>query len=169
MVGWRPQKGQILEGFLLVYISSDAQNDLIECLDEAIQDEIDKEISECQFISIQYDETLDVSTKEQLCVIVRLDKACEVIEHFLKFHNVSTGRTAPALSEVVKNVLTKYGDSLKSKLTMQTYDGASVMSSHINGLQTLIRQDFPFAFFFHCAAHRLNLVLCQSASVADPG
>ncbi|CAB4035403.1 zinc finger MYM-type 1-like, partial [Paramuricea clavata] len=72
-------------------------------------------------------------------------------------------QTAPALSEVIKNGLNKYSDSLKSKLIMQTYDGAAVMSGHINGLQTLIRQDYPFAFFFHCAAHRLNLVLCQSA------
>jgi hypothetical protein len=42
-------------------------------------------------ISIQCEETLDVLTKEQLCVIVRLDKGCEVVERFLKFHNVSTG------------------------------------------------------------------------------
>jgi len=53
---------------------------------------------------------------------------------------------------------------LKEKLIMQTYDGASVMSGQIGGLQTLICQEYPFAFFFHCAAHRLNLVLCQSAS-----
>ena len=154
----RPYTGGVFTG-----VSSDVQNDLIECLDDVIQDEIDKEISDCQFISIQCDETLDISTKEQLCVILRLDKGCDIVERFLKFHNVSTGRTAPALSEVIKNVLSKYGDSLKSKLIMQTYDGAAVMSGHINGLQTLIRHDYPFAFFFHCAAHRLNLVLCQSA------
>ena len=47
---------------------------------------------------------------------------------------------------------------------MQTYDGATVMSGHIAGVQALVRQEYPFAFFFHCAAHRLNLVLCQSAS-----
>ena len=46
---------------------------------------------------------------------------------------------------------------------MQTYDGASVMSGHISGVQTLVRYDYPFAYFFHCAAHRVNLVLCQSA------
>ena len=47
---------------------------------------------------------------------------------------------------------------------MQTYDGASVMSGYISGVQTLVREDYPFAYFFHCAAHHLNLVLCQSAS-----
>ena len=153
----RPDTGGVFTG-----VSSDVQNDLIECQDDVTQDEIDKEISDCQFISIQCDETLDISTKEQLCVIVRLDKVCDIVKRFLKFRNVSTGRTAPA-REVVKNVLSKYGDSLKFKLIMQTYDGAAVMSGHINGLQTLIRHDYPFAFFFHCTAHRLNLVLCQSA------
>ena len=43
---------------------------------------------------------LDVSTKEQLCVVVRQEKGGEVVERFLKFHNVSAGRTAPAISEV---------------------------------------------------------------------
>jgi len=38
------------------------------------------------------------------------------------------------------------------------------MSGQIGGWETLIRQEYPFAFFFHCDAHRLNLVLCQSAS-----
>ena len=47
---------------------------------------------------------------------------------------------------------------------MQTYDGASVMSGHLNGVQALIRQEYPFAYFVHCAAHRLNLVLCQAVS-----
>eukprot|EP00795_Rhopilema_esculentum_P007622 gene7622-13434_t len=46
----------------------------------------------------------------------------------------------------------------------QTYDGASVMSGHIAGVRTLVREEYPYACFFHCAAHSLNLVLCQSAS-----
>jgi hypothetical protein len=47
---------------------------------------------------------------------------------------------------------------------MQTYDGAAVMSGHIGGVQTLMRQQYPFAYFVHCAAHRLNLVLSQAVS-----
>ena len=59
---------------------------------------------------------------------------------------------------------THYGDSILNKLIMQTYDGAFVMSGHISGVQTLVREDYPFAYFFHSAAHHLKLVLCQSAS-----
>ena len=38
------------------------------------------------------------------------------------------------------------------------------MSGHISGVQRLLLKNYPFAYFFHCAAHRLILVLCQSAS-----
>ena len=52
----RPDTGGVFTG-----VSSDVQNDLIECLD----DEIDKEISDCQFISIQCDETLDIRRRSR--------------------------------------------------------------------------------------------------------
>ena len=77
---------------------------------------------------------------------------------------MSSDRSAPAISAIVKDILKKHGDSIHNKLIMQTYDGASVMSGHISGVQTLVREDYPFAYFFDCAAHHLNLVLCQSAS-----
>ena len=52
------------------------------------QDQIDKEIQECTFLTIQVDETTDV-TKEQLSAIIRLDRNGEIVEGFLKFVNVS--------------------------------------------------------------------------------
>ena len=152
-------------GGVFTGVSSDVQNDVIECIDSVIEDQINKEVSECQFFSIQCDETMDVSTKEQLSIIIRLDRGYEIVERFLKFSNVSRDRTALEMGEVVKATLSKFGASVKSKLIMQTYDGAAVMSGQLSGLQTRIRQDYPFAFFFHCAAHRLNLVLCQSAQI----
>ena len=104
-----------------------------------------------------------MSTREQLSVIIRLDKKDDAVERFLKFYNVSLDRTT-AISSIVKDVFSHYGDSILNNLIMQTYDGASVMSGHISGVQTLVREDFPFAYFFHCVVHCSNLVLCQSAS-----
>ena len=43
-----------------------------------IQDQIDKEIEDCKFLSIQVDETTDVSTKAQLSVIIGLDREGEI-------------------------------------------------------------------------------------------
>ena len=91
---------------------------------------------------------MDVSMKEQLSIIIRLDRGYEIVERFLKFNNVSRDRTALGMGEVVKAALSKFGVSVKSKLIMQTYDGAAVMSGHLRGLKTLIHQDYPLAFFF---------------------
>ena len=33
-------------------------------------------------------------------------------------------------------------------LVMETYDGATVMSGHIGRVQTILQQDYPFAYFF---------------------
>ena len=149
-------------------VSSDIQNDLIECIDGVIQDQINHEIDNCNFLSIQIDEATDISTKAQLSVIFRFDREGEIVERFLKFHDVSSDRCAATMSNIVKGILEGYGDSIKNKVIMQTYDGATVMSGHIAGVQALFRQEYPFAYFFHCAAHRLNLVLCQSASSISP-
>ena len=40
----------------------------------------------------------------------------------------------------------------------QTYDGASVMLSELNGVQDKIKEDLPEAIFFHCHVRKLNLV-----------
>ena len=61
---------------------------------------------------------------------------------------MSSDRTAPAVSAIIKDILTHFGESIHHKFIMQTYDGASVMSGHISGVQTLVRDDYPFAYFF---------------------
>ena len=77
-----------------------------------------------------------------------MDRGYKIVERFLKFSNVSTDCTALGMDEVVKATLSKFGSSVKSKLIMQTYDGAAVMSGQLSGLQKRIRQDYPFAFSF---------------------
>ena len=141
----------------------DVQNDIIECIDSVIEDQINEEVSECQFFSIQCDETMDVSvsTKEQLSIIIRLDRGYEIVERFLKFSNVSKDRTALGMGEVVKATLSKFGASVKSKLIMPAYDGAAVMSGQLSGLQTRIRQAV-FASFFHCAAQPCFVPVCPN-------
>ena len=97
---------------------------------------------------MQVDEITDVSTKEQLSVIIRLDKKDDIVERSLKFYNVSTDRTAPAISSIVKDAFTHYGDSIQNKLIMQTYHGVSVKSRHISDVQTLVSEDYPLIASF---------------------
>ncbi|CAH1101460.1 unnamed protein product [Psylliodes chrysocephalus] len=49
-----------------------------------------------------------------------------------------------------------------SKLVAQSYDGAAVMTGHLEGLQAKVKEKFKHAIFVHCIAHRLNLVLSRS-------
>ena len=145
-------------------VSADTQDELINCLDAVIEDQIMQELNDCTFLSVQVDETTDVSTKEQLSIIVWLDSGSDIVERFLKFVDASTDRTAATLTGVIKGILNQHTGITDNKLIMQTYDGASVMPGHIGGVQTLMRQQYPFAYFVHFAAHRLNLVLSQAAS-----
>ena len=47
----------------------------------------------------------------------------------------------------------------------QGYDGAVVISGSENGVQSMIRKDHPSAFYIHCMAHKLNLVLVEACKV----
>ena len=48
-------------GGVFTGVSSDIQNDIIESLDSIIHDEVEQEIAACNFLSIQVDETTDIS------------------------------------------------------------------------------------------------------------
>ena len=50
------------------------------------------------------------------------------------------------------------------KLIAQAYDGVSVMSGAVNGVQAKIKKHFPDAQYIHCYAHQLNLVMEKAAS-----
>ena len=49
----------------------------------------------------------------------------------------------------------------------QGYDGASNMKGEIKGLKTLIMRDSPSAYYIHCFAHQLQLVLVAVAKGND--
>ena len=83
-----------------------------------------------------------MSTKEQLSIIIHL---VQVVKRCSKFNNVSRDRTALGMGEFVKATLSKFRPSVKSKLIMQTYDGASVMSGQLSDVR--IRYEYPSAFF----------------------
>ena len=68
---------------VFIDISGHTQNDLIECIHSVIQDQIDEEVQQCIFLSVPVDETIDMSTKEQLSTIIRLDKKDDILRKFI--------------------------------------------------------------------------------------
>ena len=67
-------------------------------------------VNYCTFLSVQIDKTTDVSTKEQLSIIVRLDSGRDIVERFLKFVD-ETG--------VIKGILNQHLGISDNKLIMQ--------------------------------------------------
>ena len=122
-------------------------------------DKITKEIRESEFVAIILDETSDVNTKSQLSTVIKYVHQGKVYDRFLGFTDVSADRTAAGLMGHVEKVVETY--HLQDKLVGQTYDGASVMSGQLSGLQKRVLDKYPKALFVHCHAHVLNLVLQQ--------
>ena len=55
-------------------------------------------------------------------------------------------------------ILASHGLDINN-LRGQSYDGCSTMSGKYTGLLARIKEVNPFAYFVHCATHRLNLVV----------
>lgn len=150
-------------------LSNRIQNDLIEAVGDVIRNDITKEIDAAQFVALEVDETTDVTNKAQISVIFRYvaisEGSSEVKEAFLGFEDVSNDRRTAAVADYVLGVVNKY-DCVK-KLVAQTYDGAAVMASELNGVQAKVKEKIPEAMFTHCYAHKLNLVLSPAKCMPE--
>lgn len=84
-------------------------------------------------------------------------------ERFWGFFNPES-QDAEALSKVIMEQLQIVLKDNTEKLIAQTYDGAAVMMGEKSGVQTRVRDTYKFAYFVHCYAHQLNLIMEQAAS-----
>jgi len=93
----------------------------------------------------------------------------EVYERFLGFVDVSKGQNANNIVEAIYAYFEGQKISIQNiSIVAQSYDGASVMSGNMNGVQAKIKEQHPAAVYTHCMAHRLNLVVvdtCKSIKV----
>lgn len=136
--------------------SKTIQNDVLDSIYHIYLQHLFTEIVDAEFLSIQSDETTDITCLSQLVVIFRFTKFGMPVERFHSFVAVDD-RTAVGISYVLKKTLQPY--SVESKLIAQTYDGAAVMSGSRHSVQVLMKEVYPHAHFLHCYAHQLNLVV----------
>lgn len=108
--------------------------------------------------SILADETADIGGKEQMSLCVRFanDKGL-IKEEFLGFTALQEF-DAKSLAHSILEKCSKLGLNM-AKIVGQGYDGCSVMAGKEAGVQAIIKRLHPRAAFFHCASHKLNLVI----------
>ena len=139
--------------------SKTVQNELLDCMFGTYREHMAEEIRKTSFVSVQADETTDVSNMSQFVIILRYVVGDKVQERLYGFE-VTTDRSSSGLNELIKRCLENY--EVRDKLISQTYDGAATMSGRLNGVQAKIKEMYPNAHFVHCYAQQLNLIM-QSA------
>ena len=72
-----------------------------------------------------------------------------------------TNVDAKSLCDAILSTLASLG--LNCIIVAQCYDGASVMSGDVSGVQARLREFHKSALYVHCYAHRLNLVIVDAA------
>jgi len=68
-----------------LYISHDAQSDIISCIGQIILKTIVKEVKEVGYFSVLADETTDIAGQEQLTLVVRYVYDKSIKEQFIRF------------------------------------------------------------------------------------
>ena len=94
-----------------------------------------------------------------------VDKSGRPCERFLGIVHVSD-TTSSSLKEAIQSLLVSHGLTI-TQIRGQGYDGASNMKGEIKGLKTLIMKESPSAYYVHCFAHQLQLVLVAVAKEND--
>lgn len=135
--------------------SSDIQKEIVTaCKIETIKAII--EDLNGDYFALLVDESLDVSRKEKMSIILRyIDKKGSVMERFIGIVHVRD-TSALSLKKAIVDVLVHHSLSLSS-IRGQCYDGASNMQGDIKGLKKLIKQESRSAHSIHCFAHQLQL------------
>ncbi|ESR36896.1 TTF-type domain-containing protein [Citrus sinensis] len=106
------------------------QKDIVSCVATETTNAIIREMDGALF-SVLIDESRDISTKEQMAVVLRyVDKNGYVVERFAGIEHVSS-TTAASLKESLDNMFSRFGLSL-SMLRGQGYGGASNMQGEFN-------------------------------------
>lgn len=143
--------------------SKTTQNELLECMLDIYHQEVEKEIKSADYVGVIADETTDVASEFQLVIILRYIVGGKPVERFWNFVNPA-GHDAISISECILKEINPLVSDTPNKLIAQSYDGASVMSGGLNGVQKIIKDKYPFANYIHCYAHQVNLIMSSAAS-----
>ena len=144
----------------VTYFSHMSQNEMIGILSSLITEIICSEVHAAKYFSIECDEVTS-HNKAFMSIILRYVTNSTITERCIRLVQVSSLK-GKSLAQVIIEVLNDLKLPLKD-LIGKGFDGASNMSGKDEGVQQhLTAAGAEFSIYFHCFAHRLNLVLEHS-------
>jgi len=155
-------KSHLESNSLFKGISKTVQNEILNSMFKVCREELQSEIKSSEF-AIMTDETTDISEKSQVVITFRYVKKDKPVERFWVFFN-PVDLTSETLTCLLENELQPLIGQEPEKLIAQTYDGAAVLSGVHSGVQARLKETYNNAYFIHCYAHQLNLIVQKAAS-----
>ncbi|CAC5424195.1 unnamed protein product [Mytilus coruscus] len=151
------------------YISKTSQNELLVCIKKYIQSQIIHQIQNQPhgpLFGIQADECTDVSSKEQLGIVLRyLINGITPVEKLIEFVECQE-TTGAAIAEHIIERINELGLNMIN-CSSQSYDNAANMTGIHKGCATNIKESFPKAKFFYCMNHDSNLAVSKSCQLPE--
>ncbi|XP_072054323.1 uncharacterized protein [Arachis hypogaea] len=135
-----------------IYTSASIQKEILHVFARKVQNEIRNKIGNAKFCLI-VDEVRDESKREQMALVRFIDKHGFVKERLIDVVHVKD-TTSATLKEEICFALSHHNLNIQN-VRGQGYDGASNMRGEWKGLQALIIQECPYAYYVHCFAHQL--------------
>eukprot|EP00795_Rhopilema_esculentum_P017430 gene17430-biopygen6363 len=141
------------------YTHHSVQNAILDIMKDMVLEQIKSELNKAQYFTVLSDESKDRSKKEQLVVAVRYCYENAIHEEFIGIAEAQS-LDADGLSDTIIERLQRIEANMKACVG-QGYDGASVVSGHLNGVQRKLplKTGAEMAYYVHCFCHRLNLVI----------
>ncbi|XP_050368883.1 uncharacterized protein LOC126786974 [Argentina anserina] len=128
-----------------MYIAPSIQKEILDIIATKIRSRIHAEIGDAKFC-ILVDESLDVSHKKQMAIIIRfVDEDGFLQERFFEIVTVED-TTSANLKKHICIVLSRNNLQVQN-IRGQGYDGASNMRGQFHGLKTLFLEDCTYAYY----------------------
>ena len=142
------------------------QNEIIDLMASAVKKTVATAIMEADvpFYTLMVDGTKDKNVHEAISLCFRYVKGGKRLESCLTIENANH-LDASYTADLIMNVLRHNNISLENLLS-QCYDGASVMSGPIGGVQKKISEKLGRAVpYVHCFNHKSHLIVKYLVSV----
>ena len=156
-----PQAMDLDVGGNASYDSPDIFNQMLDCLNDVIVDEMKAEIQDSPAVGIGVDESTDRTQEKHVAFVIRyITSAANVKTTFLGCKKVEKADANHIFQTMLKTL--KEFDIPSIKVAGLGSDGANVMAGHRNGLNALMKAENPFCVYVHCVCHRLALAVSQA-------